>query len=777
MNWSHRLAATCCCVTRSVTRSALPTSTTFGVKPTAMVRAIFEAKALLCMMAAFAVAAPPKPTLPVLAELSSQSPTVQWGRPMPTFWEIQKLSPGIREGRFEFRIGLGDREFYRLTTEEVVLSSDQQQLRWLLPAVLANPRSPEIEVQVAWLGRSGRIELGTQLLRVPTMAHRTVMLGAAAARTGERRSREWDARLSALKLEAFSPGAGSRWGDKLGVQTVVVSWEASQAPTDPFVLTAYDLIALSHDAFPQLRKPQLEALLRWVRAGGRVYVEPVGMLQPDHVEFLNGLTGAGVSGPGWTLNRVGRIEWPSMRDAGPWLVECGLGRGLVYDPTLSDAEIPRELRMQLWHLPQRITQRNFISFLAGRFLEMNPPARFGSPGVTYFPNHERPPTVDAITAQLMPASVRLVPFWVIIGALGTLVLVVGPVEWWLLGRLRLRRFTWITWPLTTVAVTVGMVAMSNAYLQATDRPQTLVVHDLDRDGAVLRTNRFRLEFPRRSRDAVAELRQSVWMPIPAMQVREETYRPGMTAVESVQHSVATFTGRVPQRYEARQAVKQWTPHLSREFSFASPDDRRPIDWSQVPLTRFESYPLAERRVPEAITSAIRKQLGPVALVAIFHESGRWACDGSEAWTTKVMSSTYVWDSVNSTTRGVIPSRRAATEWREVPATLSELLWRLTVPKRVAGQFASTWNETLLDPDLRDMPIVQSTHPQDLALVVVVPGEGETTVYRRLVKGANPTPKPTTVQRPVAPPSFGPQSLRPTNPNWPSNQPLPFPSNR
>ena len=706
-------------------------------------------------------AKPPVVSMPLTAELSSQSPKAIVGRAMPTVWDIRKFQPGIMEGRFEFRVGLKADEFYRYTTDEIVLSNDEAIYRWLFPPVLTEAELEEVEIRVTWVGKSGRIELPIQRLIAPTTAPRTVMLGVGEHRIRNYRTTDWEARLAVVKLESIAPSRPAHIAP--AIQSVVVSWDSTNFPSDPFIFAAYDLIAVSSEVFAQLRKPQLDAVAAWVLAGGRLYLEPSGVMDTAQVDFLNRIAPP-ASGPAWRLDRVGKLEWPTVHDRHLISTAASFGRVLLLDATEKDLEPEWEHRRALWQIPEQLPTRFVPWFVTlgtkqGANGQMWPGSRIPDyqsaqnvPGRIYNSNQQTPRltiterALQSIVAELMPTTVRVMPLRTIILLLSVLVILIGPLDWWVLGRLRLRRFTWITWPLATVLMTVLLVTLSNAYLKSTDKPRSLVMHDLGSDGRVVRSNRFRLEFPRQSRDILAELRQSLWIPLRAsMQSIEQLGQVTSAMSASDASALPTYQGRFPSRFEARQPVKQWTPHLSRQFTFGDPDAAPPIDWDQVPLAKYRHSRLEEARVPDSIVQAIRAQLGDQAIVAVFHESGRWSCDDAPLWTAP-RRDTAVRHQYNRFGQ-VVDSTPIQSNF-VVPTMLSDLLWRLTVPR--GGQHnSSTWAEGLLDQHLRDVPLLRPDQRDLRALVVVVPGDEETVIYRRWIAGPPPPPPPPKAPQPAA----------------------------
>lgn len=685
------------------------------------------------------------------------------GRTMPTVWDIHKFQPGIMEGRFEFRVGLQNVEFYRYTTDDIVISNEDTVLRWLFPPVMADHELEEVEISIDWIGKSGRIVLPMQRLIAPTTAVRTVMIGSGENRVSSLRSRAWESRLSNLKLESLAPNA--QRGLVPPIQSVILTWDAASVPSDPFTLAAFDLVALSSDVVSQLRRPQLDAVAAWVLAGGRLYLEPGGLMEAVQVDFLNRLAPP-ASGPAWRLDGAGKLEWPVVYESHLVSRAAGFGRILITDPTDGNQQPEWEHRLALWQIPGQIPSRFIPWFVTlgtkqGANGQLWPGSRIDYSSMNSQPNRQyyqqrsyNQPAIteralQSIVAELMPTSVRVIPLRTIMLILTALVLVIGPLDWWLLGRLRMRRFTWVTWPAATVLMTALLIVLSNAYLQSTDHPRTLVLHDLAENGQIVRSNRFRLEFPRQSRDIVADLRQTVWLPLQTTTDSAQQLA-GLTPQTPPRQeaTLPTYSGRVPQRFEARQSVRQWTPHLSRQFSFGTLDAPPPIDWDTIPLAKYATTPLEEHRVPEDIVGAIRQQLGEKAIVAVFHESGKWSCDAAPLWTAPRVRTVMMPDYYGSGQQFRTRNTYTPPSWETAPTMLSDLIWRLTVPRGTQHN-SSTWGEALLDSRLRDIPLLRPDERDQRVLAVVIPGDTETVIYRRWITGPPPPPP---VQQPTSSPS-------------------------
>ncbi len=565
----------------------------------------------------------PKPKL--FAELAATSPSVRIGDAMPTIWDIQKFQPGIMEGRFEFRVHLGTVEFYRYTTDELVLHEPDHRFRFLFPPIVTNIVSGEIEVDVAWLDKSGeRIPLRMQLLRVPLTAIRTMMIGVAEQRTYQARRPDWDARLQQLPLETLGESQGQVPGDPLGrrapLQTVFVTWDTEAVPTDPLNFTPYDIVAVAGNVFAALRRPQLDALQSWCLAGGSLYVEPEGLLEPYHVEFLNRLTSQLSDPLAWTMDANGKIDWPGgPRDQGAILGSCDLGRVAIVSPERLEFERMVTAVRHLWYWP---ADRN-----PNEVAKPDQP-RNQNPwdNTVYQPESPAKERYRNLELALMPASVRLVPLPLIMALLGMLVLLIGPVDWWVLGWLRLRRFTWVTWPCWTIVSALVTVGLSNWYLQTTDVPRTLVLHDVGRDGRVVRTQTFTLTFPSQSRRDTQEVERGVWQ-----QLATE-WSPGSRAPVPTGTNAAfmldddrpwnltspQYSGRVPSKYLAELPVGQWSRQISysQQIPNASVAERTPMDWKLIDASEWWSAPT----FPSTAVSELTRQLGTQPLIATLSAS-------------------------------------------------------------------------------------------------------------------------------------------------------------
>jgi len=686
---------------------------------------------------------------PVMVETSAISPNVRLGKPMPTIWDVGKRQPGLLEGKLEFRVHLGTQEFYTYVTDDIVLHGPEQRLRFLFPAVTDSVQTPELEVDVTWIGKSGRYPLRMQILRVPFTARKTMLLAVGEQRGAHGRNEVWDDRLKSLHVESLATPAIAtllaNYQDLLPLQTVITVWDANMFPQDSFGYLPYDVLAVTGEIFGGLRKQQLEAIETWVRAGGRLYIEADGLLEPSHVEFLNRLTVHETPVVRWRLDRVGKLEWPVLNDADEYPAAVDLGRVVIRHPLSEAAEVSESARRFLWDVPPGVDPvQKMMTLQVGanyRGLGMRGSGLVGN--VTL--SSQTRQLFDTLERTLMPSGVQLVPFWLIALLLGGLVVAIGPGEWWLLGKLKLRRFTWLTWPAATVAVTGLTVGLSNWFMSSAENSRFLQITDLGTDGRVVRSQRFELTFPSRARDVVADVQRGLWRVVPpphdeyrmravAITTSNQPGRPRQTtpigpqSEPTVQLAPPVFDGRVPNRYTATQTVPQWTPRLSHRYELPKADEAGPIDWSKIDLADLVTS-LPERGgasttiihpISQPLIQEVSRQLQQPAFMILTHRNGGRMYGGRTPLSTTDVDKIAVM-SVNQ--QGQI-SRAFVTP----SDALSELVGTVTHQKPNLG--TDPWTITSDRFGWSDLPILSPTGPYDFAVLVVVRNGAGWTVYRR-----------------------------------------------
>jgi len=230
--------------------------------------------------------------------------------------------------------------------------------------------------------------------------------------------------------------------------------------------------------------------------------------------------------------------------------------------------------------------------------------RAGRVAPNYVPPSSYAANSDSLGAELlnhlMPQTVRLIPFSALIGLLALFVVMIGPADYFVLGALRRRKFTWILFPAVSIAFTVATVLMANHYLGLRDQRRSLFVVDLAKDGSALRWNQYELVFAARDRQSVTELKDALWAPLEARQMVNQPYvqvirgRQVMLVPNNAYNSgygynanaeggtePPLFAGVLPVHFQSRKMLRQWRPELNRIFSFEPPPVPLIPNWDAV----------------------------------------------------------------------------------------------------------------------------------------------------------------------------------------------------
>lgn len=717
---------------------------------------------------------------PIEIEPSGMQPPIQMGRPIPSWWDVKIKGSGLVEGRIEFQLLSDDRLLASTITEDLALTGPQQRIRVMLPATDDIVTVDQLQVRANFRGSKLKQDLGSHILRVAIPRARTFMLLTATSRLAGRRSADRSGLLSRLAFESLAP---SDLGDD--VKTVVNSLDPSDWPQEPLGYCSYDLVVISGDEFRQLKSSYLDPLAAWVRAGGSLYLEPSGILEPYHIEFLRRLTSADPRGLVIRPDAQGRVRPGTIwEDERLLLVPCSLGRiAIRVDEENADTSFDtpqwRRASAFLWRihwdqskivgqqeigrlqplLPhgwtptydgngnvrQRIIVPSYDPPTGGEF---EPPEPSVAPMPIAWLTKNAPTSTSELVDSLMPKGVQMVPLWLLGLILFAFVVWIGPVDYVVLGQLKARKYTWLTFPLATVLVTAFTVWITNRYMAFSETRRALIVRDVGDDNSVVRTNRFELLFVASSRATDTGVRKGMFSPLETslslidtdVNYRVRPYqgrRPGYGRVSidlPEDREPTRLQGRIPTEYTATQNLAKWTPQLNRVFSIPGPTDEAVIDWKEmtdgIPVEEmFQSHLVS----PELV-SRVRSRFASDAVVGCLGHHGRWAHDRGAGWTSshgqmnpsQVPPYGYYGQVDQDSQKAHIPD--------EVMHQPDLFRWiyihSLAIPHGVFTLISRTG--PMGGPHLNDLPILDATNPDDWLLVVIVPQGDDFVAYRKLL---------------------------------------------
>ena len=474
--------------------------------------------------------------------------------------KLVRQGGGLLEGTLEITFTAGGDVLFRQSLPDLALTAGAQSFRIVTPPFPQHGSYYGTEARLRFVAKSGASDLGSFRVEGERRGSRNSVIAICDGRgSGGRDPALWQS----LRLDGLFP-AFANAGNVLATSPVFLAPE--DFPANPLTLFAFDVVLLDGDGFALLREKQLAALTRWVEAGGSVCVLPAGGLKDEHVRFLDGFTDAKNPTP-TRLSDTG--EW-QPGDAVPRRHRAGLGRVVIARRPGGDALGGGEWKRAaafLWKMRGTITEQ----FLAGT---ASVPSKIAWDERSEV--NTRRQRIDQFLQPLLPRSTRLIAPGTIALILGGFLLVVGPLDWFVLGALRRRRWTWVVFPLAAAGCALLVIEAAGRALGREDHRSALLVTDVGPGGRVLRENRFELLLTARNRDTQKEFRNAFAIPT-VLGTGRFNQRGGEGNAEPV-----AFSGQMPARYAMRQQLRQWTPQFNRVTSLeATAAPSAVIPWAEI----------------------------------------------------------------------------------------------------------------------------------------------------------------------------------------------------
>ncbi len=502
------------------------------------------------------VAAPVAEAAALRAEVLPLATRTRSGAPSLVEVKLRLSGAGLVQGRLELSLSRYGTVAAVVRSHELAVPASGLSLRMILPPL---PGDGEVTVAARLLTADGAIPAGeSDLWSLPGGGQNfvTAVVSPPTVRGGGE-ARLWQA----LRLERFADESKMH----------LANWSTSPAFLEPADLPeaalawcVFDLVLLEGDSFARLRRRQLDALVQWVEGGGSVFIGAAGSLSPEHLAALHRLVPHPPGGGSLERDGDGKLVAPPQPVilSRPELGRCVLAPGLPQRSVDFASVEWREAAAFLWKVN------------AARFEQIR---RDGFAVGTTYRSSAGSREWDQMLAQrleaFLPRSVRMLPLGVIAGILAGFALAVGPGEWFVLGSLRLRRWTWLVFPLSAAAFTGATVLAANHYLGRSDHRAAIVISDLGRGGRVLRESRFEMWMAGENRAHLAELTRTLIVPT-ALGSRMGPY-----ALPRAEPPL--YEGQHPLRFTFRRELKQWEPRVQRTFTFDAAPSADGIDWDAV----------------------------------------------------------------------------------------------------------------------------------------------------------------------------------------------------
>lgn len=659
------------------------------------------------------------------------------GGPLYLTGELQWDRPELLEGRLRYVVRDERSELSTVVTDPVVVPAGGIRLRQLLPVPQSELGFGMTEVVVSFVeeDRVHRLgEVGVSLSRSAGAGSRTawttVLLSIEpSSRAGLGEGDEIHRQLEIT--QAFENPADI---NLVSLTPVIAANELSEQPL-PYC--AFDGVLVPTEAFRRLSLRQLAALSDWARAGGALCVMAKGPLEQKQADFLDQLFRGSDVGP-FIRDSDGKLIEPAAARDGIFTGRAGVGFAMVLfrggDEIDFSSSTWRQSHARFWRLRDRVVRRRGhqaepikTDFFRPQ-VPATPDAAPTNRRVPYYPPYQTydysvlpaawtfPTPGYGTTAieALRPQDIRLLPGWVVVLILFGYIGIVGPGEYLLLGRLKRRKWTWITFPAITIALTWAVVATANAFMSSNDETRSIELIDLDAAGEPVRRTKLELQFRGDSARILHESQREFFSPLDPKHFVPSYNQFGQTSNIGNDAPTGPFVGSYPRRYVTPQTVAKWTPQVNRVFEIAPAITIPKIDWK-----RFETG------TPRGPISLPGGRVGHVARITSAGAQGDAAGIGRLADDSLRHQQAYAiaWQQANAAAlqNGVEPPPPGG-EFFLSGATAAEMRERSSL------QFQRS---PLGLGRLDDLPFVDSTASDDGAMIVWSQDKaGNFTIYRK-----------------------------------------------
>lgn len=567
--------------------------------------------------------------------LKSSHPVMRSGAPFAIELEFESTFPDVIQGALELEFTDDDRVATRLVTAPLAISPDKTSLQIPLPGMVCFRSPTQFQMHVALNSARRTFDLGKHDLLVPLRGSRQFVIGAAGLNevdVGEL--------VRHLLLDEYRPAKLHRQN----LATFPVELDAHRIMGDPLALYSYDVLVFVGEHFSSLTPRQLETLATWTESGGGFVVVPTGVLGEPHRQFLIKL--AGSDAKSFQTDALGRL--PRLLPGQPdWLIAAryGFGRALVlrsipqFAPKGSQTAIPRQewirgvtflwnvrakqvqtiLNAGVWQMPTgaKTLRRDGNQIFASSDLKF---ASYGDPGGL---KSEQPASADNLRDMLFPADVRVVPFGVVAGILALFLVAVAPGDYWILGWLRRRRYTWIVFPCLSLMFTAVTVGIAGYYSGNTDHRDSLIIVDVGERGRVLRTTRISHVITADTRNLTSDIRDGLFavtdvQPAPIDAIKNPEDEPEFRKrIDEI-----AYNGQVPSAFSVSWLSRQWSPAMHRVTQVAPDFDLPDVDWAALkrfdldsPTGRAAAVEQVRRALPQCgllFTNGVTEEMVPFA---------------------------------------------------------------------------------------------------------------------------------------------------------------------
>ena len=522
----------------------------------------------------------------------------------------------LLEGHLQFNTFVDQQKISHWTSPDTALSASEQYLRFMTPRPVLEDKYERYVLEAEFFG-TNRIFPPEQLdVEVPVRQKRAMVVAIVldnrsttpAGLYSELSSNPFERPLS---LQAY---LGAEEASDLEVYLSRVN--PVDLPTESLRYLGLDALLISHDMLDVLRPNQLDSLRTWIMAGGSLALIQTSQLRGESETFVKDLT----RHP-WTIRQKSARQLPEAVQ----VYAPGVGQFVhVTEPLRGEsAEWASVAHLLLRLTPDRASE---IANSGQLKLSAEPRGRGVVRGIVQVePVIEGPmePLVrfnySNLSRVLIPDTIRGMPIWLAASVLAGCLVCVGPVDYFLLGAIRKRRWTWALFPAVALGFTGWMAHLAAEHNGRNDSRNWISIVDLTADNEVVRTSRIELTYGASGRTVQHEVKNQWWTDLKEEDLRsalEKTMEDVMGArnrfaaramnrtPESVSGERLSYSGNVPGHYVVEEPVRQWAPRMQRITTLGADPELAEFHRPQLPWTKLAT------REPREISEFLRKTLPP-----------------------------------------------------------------------------------------------------------------------------------------------------------------------
>ena len=485
--------------------------------------------------------------------------------------------PELLEGQLQIHPFVDETPLSRWTSSDTALSDSEQVIWFMTPRPVLENKLDRYVLEAEFQGVQRRFDPEQLDVDVPLRSKRIMVVGIVV----ENRSTT----PTGLGSEE-SPTAFER---PLTLQTFLAKEEVSELqvnlsrvspvdlPADALRLLGLDALLLSHEMLDRLRPAQLDALRVWILAGGSLALIQTGPLRSESQEFITDL-----SRHEWTSESKLARQIPNVTR----VYSPGLGQVIVVPQAIA-GDSPEWARIS--HLLLRIQHNRSSQMVNNNQLSLRDPGRLNNRSSLNMTQSElegvaslepRPRfDLNTLTEQLMPSSIRGMPFWLATSVLLSCLMIVGPGDYFLLGWLKRRRWTWALFPMVALGFTGWMAHLAAEHNGRNDSRTWISVVDMTPENEVVRTSRLELTYGASGRTVAHDVKDQWWtdlrekdlariapVDIHGQWLRQQSVMNGGQPAPPPSQELGerlSYVGSVPVQYVVEEPIRQWAPRLQR----------------------------------------------------------------------------------------------------------------------------------------------------------------------------------------------------------------------